>query len=379
MGTHGRLLTLSLIALGLPLSAWGQAAPALKQYSQTNIVSDMPATAIAKTYDPSSGSSWGIARSSAGPWAVANAAKGTVTVYSASGAIEHAAVMVPSGNPAKSPTGSPTGIVFNPSSEFTLANGKPAQFLAVTLDGLIVGWNDALPGNASQVVANLNATSAFDGLGIASATVNGVAATYLYAPDFKSFHMNVYDGHFKHVPVLEAAMAKVVNQVHQQAGLSPMNVQDIGSNLYIAFAEPDPTLGGILPVVKTGSGLVISISPEGKVLQILQTGQFLNSPWAVALAPGDFGIYSHDLLVGNNGDGAINVYNPITGEFIDQIKDSSDQPLKISGLWGLSFGSDTATTGPATSLYFAASAGPAFAGGLFGDLLPTQNTSGNSN
>ena len=256
---HGRPLTLFLVALGLPLSAWGQAAPASKQYSQTNIVSDSPATVIAKTYDPNSGSSWGIARSSAGPWAVANAAKGTVTVYAASGAIAHAAVTVPSGNPAKSPTGSPTGIVFNPSAEFALANGKPAQVLAVTLDGL----------------------------GIGAATVNGVA--YLYAPDFKSFRMNVCDRHFKHVPVLEAAMARVVDQVHQQAGLSPLNVQDIGSNLYVAFAEPDPTLGGILPVVKTGSGLVVGISPGGKVLRTLQTGQFLNSPRAVALAPGDFG------------------------------------------------------------------------------------------
>ena len=124
---HGRLLKLSLLALSLPVSAWGQAVPSLQQYNQTNIVSDSQATATAKTYDPNSGSSWGIARSSAGPWAVANAAKGTITVYSASGSIEHAPVLVPSGEPAKTQVGSPTGLVFNPSSEFTLADGKPAQ------------------------------------------------------------------------------------------------------------------------------------------------------------------------------------------------------------------------------------------------------------
>ena len=379
MQMQGRLLTLSLLALSLPLSAWGQAVPSPQQYIQTNIVSDSPATATAKTYDPNSGSSWGIARSSAGPWAVANAAKGTVTVYSASGTIEHDAVVVPSGNPTKAPAGSPTGIVFNPSSEFTLSNGKPAQFLAATLDGLIVGWNDALPGNTSLAVIDQAGTSAFDGLGIASAKVDGVAATYLYAPDFKNARIEVFDGSFKHVQVLEQAMAKIVDPVYRLAGLSPLGVQDIGGNLYISFAQPDPALGGILPVVKTGSGLVISISPEGKRLQVFQKGQFLNSPWAVALAPGNFGIYSHDLLVGNNGDGAINVFNPVTGEFIAQIKDSSDKPLKISGLWALVFGGDTAEAGPATSLYFAASAGPTFSGGLFGELVPIQNTAGSSN
>ena len=376
---HGRMLKLSLMALSLPMSAWGQSAPTLQQYSQTNIVSDTPATASAKTYDPNSGSSWGIARSSDGPWAVANAAKGTITIYSASGAIEHDAVAVPSANPTKAPAGSPTGIVFNPSSEFKLADGKPAQFLAVTLDGLLVGWNDSVPGNTSQAILNQSGTSAFDGLGIASAKVGGVAATYLYAPDFKSAKIDVYDGNFKHVQFLEQAMAKIVDPVFKLAGLSPLNVQDIGGNLYISFAQPDAAFGNILPVVKTGSGLVVSISPEGKRLQVLQRGEFLNSPWAVALAPGNFGIYSHDLLVGNNGDGAINVFNPVTGEFINQIKDSSNTPLKISGLWGLAFGGDTAMSGHATSLYFAASAGPTFSGGLFGELLPVKNTGGSSN
>ena len=286
---------------------------------------------------------------------------------------------VPSADPAKAQLGTPTGIVFIPSSEFVLANGKPAQFLAVTLDGLIVGWNDAVPGNTSLAIVNQTGTSAFDGLGIASARVDGVAATYLYAPDFRSAHIDVFDGSFKHVQSLERAMAKIVDPVYRLAGLSPLNVQDIGGNLYISFAQPDPALGGILPVVKNGSGLVISVSPEGKRLQILQRGQFLNSPWAVALAPGNFGIYSHDLLVGNNGNGAINVFNPVTGEFIDQIKDPSNKSLKISGLWGLSFGGDTAESGPATSLYFAASAGPTFSGGLFGELRPVENTGGNSN
>ena len=349
------------------------------QYTQTNLVSDSPGTAEAKTYDPSSGSSWGIAQSSNGPWAVANAAKGTVTVYSGGGEIAYNAVAVPPADPSVSKTGSPTGVVFNPSSGFLLANGKPAQFLASTLDGLIVGWNSALPGSASSVVINQKSKSIFDGLGIAPATVKGVTATYLYAPDFKAGRMLVYDGAFHRNTALENAFNQVVSVLFATKDLAPFNVQNVGGNLYVTFAQPDPSIGGIVPIVQAGLGEVLCFSPEGKLLQILEGGQFLNGPWAVALAPSDFGVYSHDLLVGNNGDGAINVYNPVTGQFIAQLQDSSAQTLKISGLWGLAFGSDTVAGGLATSLFFAASAGPTFSGGLFGEVTPVQNAFGTSN
>ena len=35
----------------------------------------------------------------------------------------------------------------------------------------------------------------------------------------------------------------------------------------------------------------------------------LNSPWGLAIAPAGFGEFSNDLLVGNFGDGTINVFN----------------------------------------------------------------------
>ena len=370
---------LPLLAAFLLVAAGDTKAQSTQQYTQTNLVSDSPSTAEAKTYDPNAGSSWGIAQSSNGPWAVANANKGTVTVYSGAGAIEVNPVSVAPANPEKSKVGSPTGVVFNPSQEFVLSNGKPAEFLASTLDGLIVGWNSGLPGNASSIVINQKDKSIFDGLGIASATVKGVTATYLYAPDFKAGRMSVYDGAFQHTAALENAFNRVVRVLFETKDLAPFNVQEVGGNVYVTFAQPDPSIGGIVPIVQAGLGLVICFSPEGKLIQVLQEGQFLNGPWGVALAPGNFGQYSHDLLVANNGDGAINVYNPVTGQFIAQLQDASAAPLKISGLWGIAFGSDTALGGLATSLYFAASAGPTFSGGLFGDVTPVQNAFGSSN
>ena len=40
----------------------------------------------------------------------------------------------------------------------------------------------------------------------------------------------------------------------------------------------------------------------------------MNAPWGIAQAPGDFGAFSHRLLIGNFGDGFINAYNAVSGE-----------------------------------------------------------------
>jgi uncharacterized protein (TIGR03118 family) len=47
------------------------------------------------------------------------------------------------------PPSSPTGAVFNGTSDFELAPGKTARFIFVTEDGTISGWNDGVdPVNA---------------------------------------------------------------------------------------------------------------------------------------------------------------------------------------------------------------------------------------
>ena len=50
-----------------------------------------------------------------------------------------------------SPTGTPTGQVFNGTTDFQLTPGNPARFIFVTEDGTISGWNGGhLGGNQSQ-------------------------------------------------------------------------------------------------------------------------------------------------------------------------------------------------------------------------------------
>lgn len=98
-----------------------------------------------------------------------------------------------------------------------------------------------------------------------------------------------------------------------------------------------------------------------------------------AMAPGDFGAFSHHLLVGQFGSGEILAYNVVTGEFAGKMLNSSANSIVIDGLWGLSFGNGK-TAGPATTLFF--SAGPNDeADGLFGTLTPVaaELVEGNGN
>ena len=86
----------------------------------------------------------------------------------------------------------------------------------------------------------------------------------------------------------------------------------------------------------------------------------------MALSPANFGRFSGDLLVGNFGDGRINVFDPTTFEPKGHLKDTSGQAVVIDGLWGIGCGNGAAA-GPVNALYFAA--GPHDeAAGLFGRI-----------
>ncbi len=367
---HLRPFPIASLALALSTAALSQTSIPQQQYLQSNLVADSTATAAATTIDPNLSGGWGISESSTGPWWVSDNNNGLSTLYNGVGAIQGLVVKIPPADPTKTPTGSPTGIVFNATAGFVLPDGKPASFLFATLDGLIVGWNGSVPGGIAQIAVNQTGVSSFDGLAVAPATVNGVTSTYLYAADFEQAVVDVYDANFHHVSALESK----INSIPKPPGFAPFNIQNIGGNLYVTLALQDSTK--VNQVTGPGLGLVASVTPEGALIGIAQTGSFLNSPWGVAVAPGNFGQYSHDLLVGNNGDGTISVFNPVTGTFIDQLRDSTGQPISINGLWGLSVGNGTTSGGSATSVFFAAAPGN---GGLFGTLTPIQNTNGSNN
>jgi len=106
----------------------------------------------------------------------------------------------------------------------------------------------------------------------------------------------------------------------------------------------------------------------------------LDSPFGMAVVPANSGSMSDALLVGNFGDGTIDVFSlsvhhrghtrrrPPTAEFLGVIGDGSGNPLVIDGLWALKFGVNAGGFS-ADTLYF--TAGPdGETKGVFGKLGP---------
>ncbi len=359
-------LRLSLRACGV-LAVAACALPALAQHYQvTNLVADQ--SGVATTTDTNLVNPWGLSRSSGSPWWVSDNGTGLSTLYTGTGAIVPLVVTIPTGDPNVSSTGTPTGTVRNTGTGFALAPGAPATFLFVTEDGTVSGWNS---GSSAVIKVNTKSASVFKGAALATINLpHGNSATFLCVADFRKGRIQVYDSWFHHVPLME----NMFRDERIPYGFAPFNIQNIGGDLYVSYAKQDDQKHD--EVDGAGLGYVDVFSPLGFLVRRLQHGPWLNGPWAMAIAPGDFGIYSHDLLVGNFGSGQVAVYDPATGFFKGLLNDASGNPIAIDGLWGLSFGSGGAS-GSATALYFSAGS-DGEAHGLFGTITPVENPLGNS-
>jgi uncharacterized protein (TIGR03118 family) len=230
--------------------------------------------------------------------------------------------------------------------------------------------------------------------GLTSAIIKG--NRFLYAANFNKGTVDVYNNAFQKVTLRpnrdgdrDDENNKSFTDDRLPRNFVPFNVQAIGNDIVVTFVLHQE--GKQLETDGPGLGYVDIFASEGQLLQRLEHGDWLNAPWGVALAPLDFGIYGHDLLVGqfagagtSEGSGTIAAYDLATGKFIGLVQDASGKPLSINGLLAISPGNSAAlgsydpAASPADELYF--SAGPDHgAGGLFGYLKPvaTELTVGN--
>jgi uncharacterized protein (TIGR03118 family) len=284
------------------------------------------------------------------------------------------------------PSGTPTGTIANASpTDFLLAPNMPADFLFSTIDGTISGWNPMIglaagaapPSTHAVIVVKTTDGSSYTGL--TSATLDG--KRNLYAANFNKGTVDVYDNAFHKVTLQsDAEGSKPFTDNLLPRDFVPFNVQAIGNDIVVTFVLHEE--GKPLETDGPGLGYVDIFSSDGQLLQRLEHGDWLNAPWGVALASLDFGVYSHDLLIGQfagggttDGSGTIAAYDLATGKFIGLVQDATGKPLSILGLWAISPG-NSAVSGsydpaglPAAELYF--TAGPNHGtGGLFGYLKP---------
>ncbi len=352
-----------------------------QHYIQTNLVSDMPG--VAPTVDPNLVNPWGLSRSSTSPWWVSDNNSGDSTLYTGTGAIipingNGIVTILPSEDAPAGTLGSPTGTVYNGSTDFVIPapNGKPAVFLFATEDGTISGWNG---GPSAVRVVDHNDNGSPNGAvfkGLTSAVWNG--NRYLYVTNFRAGRVEVYDTNFNRVKLGDEAFDPGgdgdndsddgYGAQHIPQGFAPFNIQNIGGSLFVTYAKQDAVRHD--DVAGPGNGYVEIFTPSGKHIGHLQHGEWLNSPWGVVWTTRDFGVFSNTILVGNFGSGWIAAFNGFTHKFIGFVENPDSSILTIDGLWALTFGNG-ATAGPSTTLYF--TAGPdQESHGLLGTLTPVK-------
>jgi uncharacterized protein (TIGR03118 family) len=336
-----RILMAASIGLAATLT---MARPAAAQFYEQH-------TLQTNATDPTLLNAWGLVSGPGTPWWVVNNGDNSSTLYTGAGVRtgpNDLRVAVPGG---------PTGIVFNGASSFTLpATGAVARFIFSTEGGEIYAWAG---GEVATAVALGGSGAIYKGLAI------DAAATRIYATNFSAGTVDTYDAAWQ--PILMDRF----QDPSIPAGYAPFGIQTIGSIVYVTYALQDEAKEDDVPGV--GHGFVNAFDADGNFIRRVASRGPLNSPWGIALAPADFGAFSNDLLIGNFGDGKIQAFNPaaILGNGQYQragILHSADgPPLRIDGLWALSFGKGVAANGNANSLYF--TAGPdQEQGGAFGFL-----------
>jgi uncharacterized protein (TIGR03118 family) len=337
-------------------------------FVQFNLVSDIPG--LATITEPELVNPWGVSHSTTSPFWTSNQGTSTATLFAVTdrtNVTKVTAVNPPTGNiaiptTATGPQG-PTGQVNNTNtSSFPVGNGGDggsAHFIFANLNGTISAW-DTGPTAFIQVTTP---GAVYTGLAI-----NG-AQTRLYAAnDAGTGSVDVFDCTF--APVSLGADAFVNPALPD--GLVPFNVQEIGGNVYVAYAPAGLQNMRQAPL---GVGAVAIFDEDGNFITQLITGSRLAAPWGMTLASAGFGRFINHLLVGNFSflHSEINAFDPTNGKLAGTIPIAVGKGHTPGGLWAIEFGVGGMNGDPNT-LYFADGINGE-ADGLFGAIFANGNGS----
>jgi uncharacterized protein (TIGR03118 family) len=285
---------------------------------------------------------WGISTTGTGPFWISNNGAGVSTLYSVD----------PTSNVATkssfpSPTGvvipgdgSVTGQVFNSAAGTGAFNGD--TFLFVSEDGTISGWQNAT-GSKALILQTADPANVYKGVTLD--TTGG--HSYLLSANFAAGRIDVLKG--------DTGAPDLVGKFldpNLSAGYAPFNISKLGNTIYVTYALQN----GKDDMPGPGHGFVTAFDANGVLLGRIGTMGTLNAPWGLAIAPNGFGSLAGDLLVGNFGDGRINIFSadPRSPAFLGQLTDAkAGTPLSIDGLWGLIPGGG-GSAGDTQSIYFTA-------------------------
>ncbi len=370
---HGLATALENGAPGITRLENGSGSPTT--FQETNLVSDLDSTGLralgfapAKYQDPSLINPWGMDHSANGDWFITdNGDPGSssgvsVGSYFTGTGVKHGDVTIPQTAVGSGGAGAPvgaTGVVFDPST---------GQYIIGNLDGHISTLNLGASSSVEQITGPTPAFgpphSVYTGMAIGQ--IDG--QTYIYGANNGTGNVDVYGPNLQPVTLAPGAFAAPA----AAAGLAAFNVQNLDGNIWVSYAIPGPGADA----APLGSGLVAEFTPGGQLITSFGDSQHMASPYAMVIAPSDFGAFAGDLLVGNFShddpgqaqDAFINAYDPATGAYKGTLDDASGNPVLLPGLWQMEAGNNAAA-GSSGDLYFVAGIGDE-AHGLIGYLSP---------
>jgi uncharacterized protein (TIGR03118 family) len=270
-------------------------------------------------------------------------------------------------NPPPPTPAAPTGLVWNPTTTFLVpGTSTPASFIFATEDGTIAAW-----ANGASQNPNNQAVIAFDNSGSGAVYKGLVFGTnprgvFLFATNFNAAKIDVF------APNGSAGFRLATSQEVEGAfadpnippGFAPFGIENIDGDLFVSYAKQNAEKHD--DVAGPGFGFVDVFDTDGNLLRRFASRGPLNSPWGMTRASFAFGRFRGLVLVGNFGNGKINVFSS-QGQFIDELDRPNDKPLVIDGLWKLILGGGRNSS--SDTLYF--TAGPNHeTNGLFGTITP---------
>ena len=292
--------------------------------------------------DPNLSNPWGVAFLPGQRIAVNN--RGNSMIYDRSGG-PMGSLGVPSPMGSSNPS-TPTGIVANIINGVVArfnVNRVASQFIFVTEDGTISGWN-GIGSNAILAVDNSMTGAVYKGLTL----VENDSGDFLLVANFNSGSIEAYNASFAPTALFGAPFVAPT----LPGGYDPFGIHAITNNqVVVTYAQQDALKHD--PIHAPGPGFVSLFDANGGFIRRIVSQGILNAPWGATIAPRTFGAFPGALLIGNFGDGTINAFNLTTGAFLGQLEDSNGAVITNPSLWELLF-DPSATTGDPKTLYITA-------------------------
>jgi len=348
-------------------------------FADTALVSNkVGVVAATTTIDANLSNPWGVAIAPGLPFWIADNNSNLSTLYSGMGTNETGAitganevgVAIPAS--AAGVPANPTGQVYNGAGGFlisTSAGMEPALFIFNGEGGTIAAW--AKDSGATAVTAYddgvANGANHAVYKGLALGTVNG--SSFLYATDLHNNKVDVFDTNF----AKPAAMQGKFIDPAIPAGFVPFGIVTLNAQLYVSYAMQDAAKHD--EATGAGLGYVDVFDFSGNFVSRFASAGVLNAPWGMAIAPAGFGSLAGDLLIGNFGDGTINIFAPngtALATSVGPLTVTNGGAISVPGLWSLVFGNGDADK-PLTTLFYTAG----FANqtdGVFGSIAVTTAT-----